>query len=160
MSNESTQRLSISFIIIYSLILVVCSTFTLSNASIWIPSLVSDGMSNSNAIINHHSPISLYLHIWNCSLLLWMKWEKEDLINQSISIILFIINSFDSTVSISPCKVSYPRVIDWSRIKSHSSIIQSFILSNTILWQWKNAVQSNWMDMREGRFFNSSDSYQ
>ena len=50
-------------------------------------------------------------------------------------------------------------MIDWSRIRSHSSFIQSFLLSNTIDWQLLNAWLSNWMDMREGRFINLNDTY-
>ena len=48
-----------------------------------LPSWVSDGMSNSNSIINHHHLISLCLYNWDCNHLLWMMIEKEDLINQS-----------------------------------------------------------------------------
>ena len=56
--------------------------------------------------------------------------EKEDLINQSSiqSFILFIINTFHSVVALSPARAPDPRVMDWSRIRSHSSLIQSFIL--------------------------------
>ena len=49
--------------------------------------------------------------------------------------------------------------MDWSWVRSHSSFIQSFILSNAILWHLWNAYWSNWMEMREGRFFNSNDSH-
>ena len=62
-----------------------------------------------------------------------VELEKGDLINQlSSSFILFIILSFDSVVSSSPYRASYPRMMDSSRIRSHSSFIQSFILSNSI----------------------------
>ena len=78
----------------------------------------------------------------------------------SLSFILFIINTFDSIVLVSPWRAPSLRVMDWSWFRSHSSFIQSFILSNTILWHFMNAWRSNWIDMREGRFFNSNDSYQ
>ena len=38
-------------------------------------------MSKSNTINSHNYPISLCLYKWNFHFL-WMKWEKEDLINQ------------------------------------------------------------------------------
>ena len=50
-------------------------------------------------------------------------------------------------------------MMDWSFVKSDLWFIQSFILSNTIEWHFQNTLLSNWMDMREGRFFNSNDSY-
>ena len=50
-------------------------------------------------------------------------------------------------------------MMDWSRFRSHSSFIQSFILSNTIEWQLLNAPEPNWMDIRERRFLHSNDSY-
>ena len=159
LSNELMKRSSISIIIDQSTILVLFNCHTLLNeSSNFIPSSVSDGISDSNPIINHYYPISLCLSYWN-----WQchqfEIEKEDLINQSsVSFILFITNSFDSTVLPSPHRVCDPRVMDWSRIRSHSLFIQSFILSNTIEWQQLNTYQSNWMDIREGRFFNSSDS--
>ena len=140
LSNELMKRSSISIIIDQSTILVLFNCHTLLNeSSNFIPSSVSDGISNSNSIINNHSPIELCLSYWN-----WrchqFEIEKEDLINQSsLSLILFIINSFDSTVSQSPHRAHSPRVMDWSRIRSHSSFIQSFILSNTIYWQLLNA---------------------
>ena len=99
LSNELIKRISISIIINQSILLEQVNTFTLLNALhvICIPCSVSDGMSSSNSIINHHYPISLCLSTRNCSHLLWVKKEKEDLINQSLlSFILFIINSFDS----------------------------------------------------------------
>ena len=46
-------------------------------------------------------------------------------------------------------------MMDWSFVKSDLWFIQSFILSNTIEWHFQNTLLSNWMDMREGRFFNS-----
>ena len=142
------------------IILEQTNSFTSLNVvSIIIPSWDSDEMSNSNSIINRHSPISLSLYISDSHHIPWLKIEKEDLINQSsLSFILFITNSFHSTVLPSPHRVCDPRVMDWSRIRSHSSVIQSFILSNTIEWQQLNTYQPNWMDIREGRFFNSSDS--
>ena len=139
-TNTALQRISIFFIIKPSVILEQTSVFTTGNTLlIWIPCWVSDGMSKSNTINNQHSLISRYQWKRNWIEILWMKWEKEDLINQSISIILFIVNSFDSEVLSSPNRVLNPRVIDWSRIKSHSSISQSFILSNTTRWQAQKA---------------------
>ena len=162
LSNESIKRISISFIINLSIILELCNSFTLLNvlwSLIWIPSVVSDGISNSNSIINHHFPMSLCLLTRNYYHLLWVKLEKEDLINQSsLSFILFIISTFDSVVLISPLSAAHSRVMDWSWVRSHSSVIQSFILSNTTEWHFQNELSSNWMDMREGRFFNSNDS--
>ena len=154
------KRSSISIIIDQSTILVLFNCHTLLNeSSNFIPSSVSNGMSKSYSIINHYYPILLYLSYWN-----WQchqfEIEKEDLINQSsASFILFITNSFLSTVLPSPHRVCDPRVMDWSRIRSHSSFIQSFILSNTILWHHRNTKTSNWMDIREGRFLHSNDSY-
>ena len=153
------KRSGISIIIDQSTILVLFNCHTLLNeSSNFIPSSVSNGMSKSYSIINHYYPILLYLSYWN-----WQchqfEIEKEDLINQSsASFILLIINSFDSTVSSLPLRVYDPREMDWSWIRSHSSVIQSFILSNTIERHFWNAILSKWMDMREGRFFNSNDS--
>ena len=197
--NESIKRISISISNNSSIILELCNSFTPIKLSpfIWIPSSVSDGMSNSDSIINHYSPISLCLYPGNSGLLLWIEIEKEDLINQpSLLFILFIINSFhsimklspskvplamdwirshssffqlfilriisrfDLTVSLSPNRVPLPRVMNWSRGRSHSSFIQLFILSNTTEWHSVNALSSSWMNIREGRFFNSNDSYQ
>ena len=136
LSNTVFKRVSISIISNQSVVLELYNSFTSQNELFtWRLSSVSDGMSSSNSIINHYYPISLYLSYWN-----WQchqfEIEKEDLINQSsASFILFITNSFLSTVLPSPHRVCDPRVMDWSRIRSHSSVIQSFILSNTILWQ-------------------------
>ena len=81
----------------------------------------------------------------------WMKIEKGDLINQSsLSVLLFIINSFDSTVLLSPypLRAAISRVMDWSRFKSHSSFI-NHLYSQTLLndsnglhtdpteWKWE-----------------------
>ena len=164
LSNESIKWIGISINSNQSIILELCNSWTLLNGMIysflnWIPSSVSSIMSMSNATIIHHHPISLYLYTWNSNPLLWIQIEKGDLINQSSSFILFIFNSFDSVVAESQSRASNPRVIDPSRVRSHSSFIQSFILSNTILWHNWNTKPSNWMNMREGRFFNSSDSY-
>ena len=118
-----------------SIILELSSSFTCTNALqyIIILLLASDGMSSSNSIINHYYPISLYLYTRNCVHVLRVELEKGDLINQlSSSFILFIIISFDSVVSSSPYRASSPRMMDSSRIRSHSSFIQSFILSNSI----------------------------
>ena len=158
--NVIFKRISISISINQSILLEQVNTFTLLNALhvICIPCSVSDGMSSSNSIIYHHYPISLCLSTRNCSHLLWVKKEKEDLINQSLWFILLIINSFDSTVSSSPWRDAHSRVMDWSRIRSHSSFSQSFILSNTIEWHFQNVHLSSRIDMREGRFFNSNDS--
>ena len=159
LSNELMKKSGISIIIDQSTILVLFNSHTLLNeSSNFIPSSVSNRMSKSYSIINHYYPILLYLSYWN-----WQchqfEIEKGDLINQSsISFILFITNSFLSTVLPSPHRVCDSREMDWSRIRSHSSVIQSFILSNTILWQQLNTYQPNWMDIRERRFFNSSDS--
>ena len=119
LSNELMKRSSISIIIDQSTILVLFNCHTLLNeSSNFIPSSVSDGISNSNPIINHYYPISLCLSYWN-----WQchqfEIEKEDLINQSsLSFILLIINSFDSTVSLSPPRAPNPREIDRSWVKS------------------------------------------
>ena len=158
LSNELMKRSSISIIIDQSTILVLFNCHTLLNeSSNFIPSSVSDGISNSNPIINHYYPISLYLSYWN-----WQchqfEIEKEDLINQSsASFILFITNSFLSTVLPSPHRVCDPRVMDWSRIRSHSSFTQSFLLSNVIESHVSNAVRYNWMDMREGKSEREND---
>ena len=107
LSNELIKRISISIIINKSIVLELLNFFTLLNGMIysflnWIPSSVSSIMSMSNATIIHHHPISLYLSIWNSNPLLWIEIEKGDLINQSLSFILFIFNSFDSAVAESP----------------------------------------------------------
>ena len=128
LSNESIKRVSISIIISLSIILEPVNSFTFSNVwlSIYIPSSVSDGMSKSNSIINHHYPIALSLFYRNWYHLLGIEIEKEDLINQSsLSFILFIINSFDSVVNISPYIALNLRIMDWSWVRSHSSVIQS-----------------------------------
>ena len=132
--NVIFKRISISISINQSIILEL-SNCTLQNMLLsLIPSSVSDGMSSSNSIINHYYPRSLYLYTRNCVHVLRVELEKGDLINQlSPSFILFIIISFDSVVSSSPYRASSPRMMDSSRIRSHSSFIQSFILSNTIL---------------------------
>ena len=105
----------------------------------WCPTCISFSvivwMSNSNSIniitIQYH-----FAYIYEVVIpFKWSERRKISFINQSISIILFIINSFDSTVYLSPARAPIPRVIDWSRIKSHSSISQSVILSNTIFRQ-------------------------
>ena len=81
-----------------------------------------------------------------------MKIEKEDLVNQSqYSFILFIINSFDSLVVLSPSRAYNPSVMDCSSFKSHSSFIHTFILSNTTEWQSRNAVHPISILMRDGR---------
>ena len=87
--NESIKRISISISNNSSIILELCNSFTPIKLSpfIWIPSSVSDGMSNSDSIINHYSPISLCLYPGNSGLLLWIEIEKEDLNNQFIIII-------------------------------------------------------------------------
>ena len=134
--------ISIFIISNQSILLELCSSLTLLNtlAFIQIWSSVSDGISNSNSITNYHSPISLYLCTRKNHNLLWTVIEKEDLINQSsVSFILFMINSFQSLLIILPWRVWYPRVMEWSWFRSHSSFIQSFILSNTIDWQFSNA---------------------
>ena len=136
-SDVVFKRISISIRTYSSIILRQTNSFTSLNASSspnCILFEVRDGMSNSNTIINHHYPISLCLQTRNCYHLLWLEIEKEDLINQSSSLILFIINSFDSPVYLSPSKAPNPRVMDWSRFRSHSLFSQSFILSNIILW--------------------------
>ena len=79
-SESASQSLSIQ-----SIILELVNSFTLLNVRpfIWIPFEVSDGISNSNTIINHHSPISLCLSYRNWDHLHRLKIEKGDLINQS-----------------------------------------------------------------------------
>ena len=133
--NNIFKGISISIIINQSVILELCNSLTLLNPMEYprIPSLVSDGMSKFNSIISYHSPMSLCLYTGKIHRSLI---EKEDLINQSSpSFILFIINSFDSVVYWSQANVQFPRVMDSSRIWSHSSFIQLFILSNTIQWR-------------------------
>ena len=67
LTNELIKRISISIIISSSIILELVTSLTLLNELfICISSWVSDGMSNSNPIINHYYPISLCLHTWNC----------------------------------------------------------------------------------------------
>ena len=161
LSNELIKRISISIIINQSIILELFNSCTSLNALFsCIPSSVSDGMSISDTIINHHSPISLSVHNRNAIHLLWIESEKEDLINQSsLSLILFIISSFESARAKPkpkpkwepPLRAPYPSLMDWSRIRSHSSFTQSFLLSNVIESHVSNAVRYNWMDMREGR---------
>ena len=153
LSNESIKRISISNIINQANILELFNSFTLQN-TVWpicIPFSVSDGMSNSDSIIKQHSLISLSLYHRNYIHLHWMKIEKGDLINQSsLSVLLFIINSFDSTVLLSPypLRAAISRVMDWSRFKSHSSFI-NHLYSQTLLndsnglhtdpteWKWE-----------------------
>ena len=103
------------------IILEQTNSFTSLNVvSIIIPSWDSDEMSNSNSIINRHSPISLSLYISDSHHIPWLKIEKEDLINQSsLSFILFIIQELDWAVHKSPARASYPRMMDWSRVRSH-----------------------------------------
>ena len=113
-------------------------------------------MSNSDSIIKQHSLISLSLYHRNYIHLHWMKIEKGDLINQSsVSVLLFIINSFDSTVLLSPypLRAAISRVMDWSRFKSHSSFI-NHSYSQTLLndsnglhtdpteWKWEKEDSS------------------
>ena len=63
LSNESIKRISIAIIINQSIILELFNSCTSLNALFnCIPSSVSDGMSISDTIINHHSPISLSLY--------------------------------------------------------------------------------------------------
>ena len=157
--NRSRESASQSLSINQSIILELFNSCTPLNALFsCIPSSVSDGMSISDTIINHHSPISLSLYNRNAIHLLWIESEKEDLINQSsLSLILFIINSFESARAKPkpkwepPLRAPYPSLMDWSRIRSHSSFTQSFLLSNVIESHVSNAVRYNWMDMREGR---------
>ena len=127
LSDIVFKRISISIIINQSVILQLFNILTFSNEIfIWIQSWVSDGMSKSNSIINHHYPIALSLFYRNWYHLLGIEIEKEDLINQSsLSFILFIINSFDSVVNISPYIALNLRIMDWSWVRSHSSVIQS-----------------------------------
>ena len=63
LTNELIKRISISIIINSFIILELVNSVTLSNElSICSPSSVSDGMSNSNSIINQHYLISLCLY--------------------------------------------------------------------------------------------------
>ena len=119
---------------------------------------MSDGMPNSNSIINHYSPISLAYKPVIVTISYEWRWRKKDLINQSsISFILFIINSFDSTVSSSPSRAPHPRMMDCSWFRSHSSFIQSFILSNTIELQKQNGPYPISIMLREGRLVTLND---
>ena len=158
LSNESIKRISISNIINQANILELFNSFTLQN-TVWpicIPFSVSDGMSNSDSIIKQHSLISLSLYHRNYIHLLWMKIEMGYIINQSsLSSLLFIINSFDSTVLLSPypLRAAISRVMDWSRFKSHSSFI-NHLYSQTLLndsnglhtdpteWKWEKEDSS------------------
>ena len=74
LSDIIFKRVSISVISTPSIILEQVNSLTLMNALgiNWIPSSVSDGMSNSNSVVNHHSPISLWLYHRDCYQLLWM----------------------------------------------------------------------------------------
>ena len=77
------KSISISIISNPLIILQLCNVcIPLNGLLIWIPSSVSDGMSNSNTIINCHSPISHYLYSRNYHIPVTEK-EKEDLINYS-----------------------------------------------------------------------------
>ena len=125
------------------LMLLRCTTVSngfMNPAFSWIPCSVSDGMSDSNTINNHHSPVLLIRCNRSYICLLYIRERRKISSIKSISIILFIISLLKKAVLVSPCRACSPRVIDWSRIKSHSSIIQSFILSNTITWQWLNVL--------------------
>ena len=97
----------------------------------------SDGMSSSNTIINHHSPISLCLSYWNYHLL-WVESVQGDLINQSLSLILFIISSFDSAVYSLPLRTWYPRMMDWSWVRSHSF---SHSIIHTLKYYWMTLIE-------------------
>ena len=70
------------------MLLMVLKCTTVSNGFMnpsfsWIPCSVSDGMSNSNTINNQHSPVLLIPCSRSYIRLLYIRWEKEDLINQS-----------------------------------------------------------------------------
>ena len=157
--NESIKRISISISNNSSIILELCNSFTPIKLSpfIWIPSSVSDGMSNSDSIINHYSPISLCLYPGNSGLLLWIEIEKEDLINQyNIIHTLHLKHSwFKSTVSTSYSTASKSDGSKSSQISS--SFIRSFLLSNTIELQDQNAEYPISRVVREGRFVSSND---
>ena len=162
LSNESIKRISISIIISSSIILELVNSFTLLNEffRIWIPFRVSDGISISNTMINYHSPVSSFLSKRNWVHHLSFEIKKGDLI---INIIFFYTLHyhyirFFRSISTIKCRPSKNDRLKPSQI---SFIIhQSFILSNTIEWHKRNALSSNWMDMREGRFINSNVSYQ
>ena len=109
-------------------------------------------MSNSNTNHQSHSSISPWLHDGNyCLHSLWVASEKGDLIitQSSSSFVLLIINSFDSLAS--PSRAPHSRMMDLSWVRSHSSFIRLFILSNTIEWQYSNASCPISRVMREGR---------
>ena len=73
-SNEVFKRISISIIINQSIILELFNSVTFRNDLFnLIPSSVSDGMSNSNTIINHHSPMSFCWYKWNHLYLPWAE---------------------------------------------------------------------------------------
>ena len=115
-------------------------------------------MSNSNTNHQSHSSISPWLHDGNyCLHSLWVASEKGDLIitQSSSSFVLLIINSFDSLAS--PSRAPHSRMMDLSWVRSHSSFIRLFILSNTIEWQYSNALLFNWMEMRKGRLERVND---
>ena len=68
------------------------------------------------------------------------------------SFILLIISEFIYIVPISPWRAHDPRMIDSSRFRSHSSFIQSLVLSNTIQWQSRNALYPILTLLRQDRF--------
>ena len=162
-SNVLFKRISISIITNPWNILEQFNSFTLQNVSSpvsWIPSSVISGISISNTMINYHSPVSSFLSKRNWVHHLSFEIKKGDLI---INIIFFYTLHyhyirFFRSISTIKCRPSKNDRLKPSQI---SFIIhQSFILSNTIEWHKRNALSSNWMDMREGRFINSNVSYQ
>ena len=86
--------------------------------------------------------------------------EREGRSDQlsSLSFILFIISLFHPPpVSKQPCRALSPRMMDWSRVRSHSSFTQSFILLNTIELHKQNAAEPISRVMREGRLERVND---
>ena len=162
--NELIKTISISFITNQSIILELFNSFTSMKGLyfISIPFWVSLQISISNTIINYHSLISLYQWSRNQPSILSIQREKEDLINQSHFLtILLIINEFLLIVLISPARAHSPRIIDSNWGRSYSSFIQSFILSNTIEWQFRNESRLISRVVKEERFdrLNVSSSF-
>ena len=105
---------------------------------IWIPCSVSDGMSNSNSIINHHFLMSLFLYIRNFRHLLEVEIEKEDLImSQSFIHTLHYQYIWFSSINItSKC---CPFKSDGLKLSQISFIIHSII--HTLKYYWMTIIE-------------------
>ena len=103
---------------------------------IWIPCSVSDGMSNSNSIINHHFLMSLFLYIRNFRHLLEVEIEKEDLI-MSQSFIQTLHYQYIWFSSINITSKCCPFKSDGLKLSQISFIIHSII--HTLKYYWITA---------------------